>query len=943
MNRLRTLPSVILNTDRSPLKRAEELAIVIGLAASRLRQNLDSQEERLFTTVRRTAVIVIVAMLIIAVIGAWWITTNARNDLLPYLIVGTLIVLALAGIAFVVAPYTKRFRVSGEQAAVTRVSRLYYPVGILPLAQDRAVIWDALTEKTDALQIVDLPPTLGVEQETAVTTANQAQTALDALTTYEDELYHIKPEPVGWPANVPDASAQQVGAEVGDLWKRMNVLMTGDPGAVLNFSGGSDVWRAVADEGERLHTFHQEIESLRLLIERYTQRAQTMVDHTRDLALEHGAGIVQQVSDDRTQYFNGNGHLPTAPGQYLSLNIGNTAERVKANLQRVQDALKPLDAEISNEHTSLAGLEETALGAIETNHQNEREELTQEERNIAALDSDILKLATTLETHSQRITDSREKLLKGFEAIAQTPMADLRNEVQSLESAVQSATTVINDSAPHLSLPALDGTLAELNTALNQAHTVWTKLSDDLPRRGEDMRWRLETIQDSLKKIADTPVAEGTTPPDTTQINNVLKSVQGVERIARDMVNWTTLQQDPLNPIEDKENDLNANLNTLKEVRRKLEQASATFTAATATTAATDNKHALGLPVVLQRVETALGDFIRHTEDNRAATAALTNAAETVQKQSERISTMLQERDKLRTAYQQRSEALLKQVQAEREQVRQVYTTKRDALTAQRATLNRVHNAVSARVDKTLANPVVESTGVLQDMQEVPWHELVVNQMNIAIDQWAGKIAGLDGQGDGLSLLQSIRDQIEACYQAIENHAVSTSLSPEDHPLTPHICFVPFWYVETEQDPGTDSRTGRTVHIFPPLHLDRPTPTDMPTIEGLRYRELSRRLLAYVRRDFLNGGDPLHALSFDPSVLTDAAKTVPVEAGGPLWQELATALAQHWVFFRSDDALLNRIVLNSRDHLLPAEQIVEAWLQNAQQAALPDDQGQLPS
>src|SRR5690606_14635318 len=115
-------------------------------------------------------------------------------------------------LALVFAPYSKRFRVTGEQAAVTRISRLYWPVGILPLGSERALLWDALTDKSETIGIVDLPPTVGMEQERIAESANKPDTILSALLAYEAELEKIAPETTAWPSNLPDSSLEQLGA-----------------------------------------------------------------------------------------------------------------------------------------------------------------------------------------------------------------------------------------------------------------------------------------------------------------------------------------------------------------------------------------------------------------------------------------------------------------------------------------------------------------------------------------------------------------------------------------------------------------------------------------------------------------------------------------------------------------------------------------------------------
>jgi hypothetical protein len=298
---------------------------------------------------------------------------------------------------------------------------------------------------------------------------------------------------------------------------------------------------------------------------------------------------------------------------------------------------------------------------------------------------------------------------------------------------------------------------------------------------------------------------------------------------------------------------------------------------------------------------------------------------------------MLEERNVLRATYEKQSAALFETIQHERDAIRAAYVQKREALAQRRAQLDHVPTRVKERLEEAFADPAVIDAGILSGSQSVPWSELVVNQIGLAIDEWGKRVAGIDGFTETPPLVQQVRDSVEAGFKSIMDLSVPVRLSPEEHPLSPHICFVPFWYVETEQRPQSEGATGRMVHLFPPLHLERPSPADMPSIEGLRYREVSRRLLAYLRRDFLNGGDPAEALSFDPLVLTDMAKAIPADAGAPRWQEVATALAQHWVFFRSDDPLLNRIVLNSRDHLLPADQMVEAWISSAQQPELTDE------
>lgn len=925
MDRFKSLPSVILGADGKPLKFAEELAIVIGLAAEKVKNSLQHDEETLYINTRRLAVASVVAVVVIAALVMGWLQSQGLlASAFPWVIGGT--ILALLGIAafYILAPRTERFGVQDEHAAVTRVGLFYWPVGILPLSEERSVLWDPLTSPDALLHVMELPPELGVAEQSAVESAERPDDAFAAMLGFSDALGQIRPQAVTWLGNEPDSSAQQVGAEVADLWRQMVGSDIEELHGTIRAAQDGPEWKQVGAAGATLHTFYTSIEALRERVEAYRSRAERMVDAAREVLVEHGWQTISRVQDERAQHFPpgkllpglGNRAIPTAPSAHLLLTPADSATGVQESLVMLRTALAPLDEAVALQLQRHSEQEATDLQRAEQRFSELRRALDDDKRQVDLIDAEILTLAATLDSQQARIADLSAQIQNGFTAIAQVPLAELQRQLLDVHTAMREASALIGDVAGKIQLESIEQTLKSLMEVTGQAHGAWQRLAEEMPKRGEDVIQRVERVLTHLTTLEENPNEES-----KAALQRIQSSVREVDRVARTVTSWSSSQLDPLDPVEDQEAELGQHLVALRDQRAKLEKSSAILTALSEA----DSGRPVTLPDAIQRVESALAHFIQLSQATSAAVAALHNAADTVRTQSEMIARLLGERNALRTAFQQRLAAFQQQEADERASIRGQWQQARERLEVQRGDLERIQESAVKRLTQERAAPTIGAVGVIMDETTVTWPDRLINQMGHGVDLWGQRVAGVDGAPSSGTQVERLHHDLEECYQELRARAVPTTLTRREFPLEPQICFVPFWYVETETKPGAAKNPGRFVHLFPPLHLDRPSPTEAPRVESLRYRELSRRLLTYLRRDFVDGKEAKDSLSFDPAVMTEAGQRLDLADAAPPLSEVATALAQHWVFFRTPDPQLNRIIQNSRDQLIPETQILEAW------------------
>lgn len=936
MDRFKSLAGVIFGADGQAPSFIEELALIIGLAADRVKTEVEQSQH---TQQRRNWQVALGFILLIVLVvggGIFWAQQQGLQNIVPWFLIAGVVLLGLA--LLLVAPTFRPQDSSAtpDSASVTRLGRFYWPVGILPLSSKRAVLWDPLTENDLPLHVMELPADFGAQEEGQVSNAEHVSEAFDVLLAFSEGLEGMEPIALPWPGNAPDESAQKLGQDLSQLWQQMIPVTLDEVQPAVPASATEEVsdWEQMEGASAYLYHFYTTIDRLRESVAEYRQRAATLVDAAREVLIDRHWHILQQVEQDRERHFSraktlpafGDRALPTSPQGKLSLTPADSMEQVLASLNNLDAALAPLDKVLEGAIQQLEQKEARALAQSDQEFALRRKELDDDKRRLEALDSDILRLGTLLDEHQQKIGHYATQAQHGFKEIEGVPLPAVKAQLLSLEESIHKATILVDDVNQKIELEAVEQTLARLRAVTEAAEQQWQALATTMPERSGEVRERVDRVLTQLSALAERPEVE-----ESALLQQIQTSVKDVERVARVVVSWAAAQEDPITPVEDKERELADHLAALREQRRKLEDANEILDFLIV-----EAEESVTLRTGLTQAEQTLLSFQRLAEQSSTTITAMDNAAAAVKQQAEQLQALLRERDKVRARYSEALSALQEEEQAARLEIQQNWQTQRESLLAQRESLKPLPESVQARVARLRERPALERMGLLQDEDTAPWPDVIVNQMGHGIDLWGQRVAGLD-YAEGTTLIDQLREKLEACYANIDARAVPVNLEGEGA-LQPQLCFVPFWLVETEDRPGDPESPGKRLHLFPPMRIAPRKPTDQPQIEALLYPELSRRLTTFLRQDFSREDVSLNALSFDPVALSERARRLDIDAAAPALQTLAIAFSHHLVFFRTTDEALKRVIQNSLNTLIPETQLHEAWTQSVQQQASLSDQ-----
>ncbi|MBA3531619.1 MAG: hypothetical protein H0T73_06870 [Ardenticatenales bacterium] len=941
MDRFKSLPGVIFGTDGQPPKYIEELALVIGLAADKVKTEVEQSHQSEHRQNWMLALVLLIGSAVIVTLGVWWALSRGIPNVVPILLGAGAFVLVF--ILVVVSPLRPKNTTSTrETAAVTRLGRFYWPVGILPLSSDRGVLWDPLTQTDGKLHIMTVPAEYGAESEEAVASAERASEAFKVLLNFSEGLEGIQPQAIPWPGNEPDDSTKRLGQDVSHLWQQMIPItleeaMPAVPPATVEH--GSD-WMHLDTSSEHLHEFYTAITTLRTIVDTYRQRAADLVDAAREVLVDRHWRVLNQVEQDRTEHFApsrvvsalGERSLPTSPNESLLLTPADTMNQVQESVRVLQTALQPLDKAVQSALQQYEQDEVRELQVAEQRFMERRRELDDDKRRLDLLDSDILKLGQMLDEQQEKIRQYALTVLQGFKEIAEVPLNAVREQLLALQHSIDRACLLIDDVAQKIELEEVERTLGSLQAVTQKAQTEWLNIAEEMPKRSSEVNARVDRISEQLTHLMERPEVG-----DQDILQQIEISVKDVQRVSRVVVSWAAAQEDPITPVEDKERELATHLVALRDQRHKLESSSAILDALTAA----GSPEPLTLLTGLTRVEQTLTAFMRLSDQTTTTVAAMDNSAAAVKLQAERLSKLLRERDDVSGHYNAKLTAFQQEEQLLIADIRERWQAERLTLEGRRATLDRLTDAVGQRFARARQVPAVERMGLLQDEASAHWPDLIVNQMGHGIDLWGQRVAGLD-YAEGETLIDRVRRDLEECFDEINARAVPMNLPESKEALRPQLCFVPFWLVETEDRPGDVTNPGKRLHLFPPLKIAPRTPTEQPQVEELLYPELNRRLMTYVRQDFSKEQVTVDALSFGPAALSEKARKLDIDAAAPALQALAVAISHHLIFFRTTDEALKRVINNSLNALIPETQILEAWAQSTQlqQPAITDRQQQ---
>lgn len=934
MNSFKTLSNMMVSSDGFIFKLAEELAIVIGLTTEEIKGNVEEDESTGRSTMGRVTLIATLLLIALAIGGGWWLQSRALSDFLPWFIGAILLLLLLIlTLFFLLAPRRKPVEPEFEQASITYVGQFYWPIGIVPLSEERSVLWDPLNSPSKPFEIMSLKPNWGLAHQEVVQSAEGAKEAFSALLSFSEGLSQLHPRVVSWPSNQSDASLQELAQEVPDIWRQLVPLEVDKLPAAIHTLFQQDQllasWEELSQAGGDIHHFYHSIDALRAQNKRYHERAENLVDGARNVLAGHGWQMVAKMQEERDTRFvsiakkeqEQEQALPTAPSESLLMSPADSQEQIERTLAGYEKALTPLDKAIAAEYEEIKAQEREAQDAAEARFIEHRKELDDDKRQIELLDSDILKLAHILEVQQGRIDEYATLIQEGFASLANVPLQSLQEHLEEVHGTIEQTATLIEDVNQKIELEAVEATLAELITATDKAQAEWQQLAQQLPEHSRDVSTRVDKTISTLTALSEKPEME------ENSLKEIEESVKTVERVARTMVSWSAAQQNPIDDVVDTFTEFQGHLAALREQRQKLEQASDTFIMLNQV----DSEEQITLPDTIKQLEQAFTRFIQLSEDTNHALLAMNDASEVVKKQAQAINPLLQERDSLKASYEEKLAAFQVVEREEREEIRQYWQQIRDELANQRDELHQIQEQTEERLNQLRSAPDMTSSGVIVDDQSASWVDKIVNVMGDAVQAWGQRIAGIDRSGHGPSTeIGRIGQALEQCYEQINAHSIPAPLPKAYHALEPLLCFVPFWYIETKLQPHgvIEKESGRQIHIYPPLNLKRSVITDVPILESLRYEELTRRILTYLRRDFTPEQELKSSLSFSPELLTNAGQQLDLQAASLPLHEIANALAQHWVINRSSDALFHRIIKNTRDYLIPEAQINEAlWHQ----------------
>jgi hypothetical protein len=411
-------------------------------------------------------------------------------------------------------------------------------------------------------------------------------------------------------------------------------------------------------------------------------------------------------------------------------------------------------------------------------------------------------------------------------------------------------------------------------------------------------------------------------------IQQLQASVAEVEKIVRVVMSWTATRQDPAGPIERMEEELAGHLVALRTQREKLETAESSLSVV----AGDDPTEPLSLRRGIERMEASVGVFSHLARESTGTISALENAASAVLLQVERLEQMLDERDAARLLYERKLAAQQQLEQSKRGRIREEWAERREQLLSQRAPFRHLPEAIRQRASN-LPVAAHEGMGVIADQGAQHWPDLIMNQLGMAIDQWEQQVKGLEGSDNNGSdtqrqetLISRLRAALEASLRELESHGVPLNGMGEE----PFILALPFWFVQTEEEPDNAANPGRRLHIIPPLQLRPRAHSGSVQASTFDFPEVSRRLLAYLREEVGETPPAPGELHFPPELLSPRASQLDWEEGAIPLQLIATAIAQHWVIARSSDPRLDRIFQNSRDALIPDSQINRALTESSE-------------
>lgn len=935
MDDLKTLSSVIITSDGSRLKQTEELAIVIGLAVEKIKRQL-KQEQKVLELNRQRLTIVLAGLIIfLALIATWWVQSNAIIGGMTWVIGGTIFALLAAALLYIYIPRSERFSIKPGEASITYIGQFYWPLGILPLSHERSLLWDALTPTDTPLQMMPLSADWALEHKVKIDSYQNPAEGLATLLEASQELAELKANKVvlsAWPSTAPDESLQQLGQEVSDLWEEMRPISADQLASAIRFSqdkSESPAWQEVTEAGRQLQAFYFSFDSLQALLDSYRVRSEQLLNAARDLLLEHGWRTISDVEDDRAAHFPSSAAIrleqsqepSTIPNAPLRLTATDSRVQIEASLAALQTALLPLDAEIAAAQDLFKYQQTTELQAAEEDFNEHRQQLTDLKKEIEATDSAIFNLIIVLEDHQNKLHQHASLIQHGTLSLAQVPLAALQTQVEDLYRTIHDTSTLIRDSNLKLEFISVESSLERLKESLDHTLNEWQTLSQQMPQHSTDVTQKVEMALDTLKRL----VAH----PQLAQEKRLEQQIQGaikdLERVPRALISWTAQQQNPIDAVEDNNNELSAHLVALREHRHKLELASENLTALSYA----NSGRPVTLPESLQQIKNALLRFTELSEESQRTILSMDEVADLIAKQADMIGELLKERDALLESYRQKVIALQDAEIKERHQIRQRWQDKRDTIEQQRADLNRLQKTVQDHLNRPRIRPNISQTGMIMDPESASWPDRVVNLMNVGLEQWGQRIAGIDlAEVSEPTELDQLQHELEECYEQIKAASVPIKVPATYKTNGPELCFIPFWYVESQSKPKAKNNSGRMIHIFPPQQLREGDKarggvgdTQIPTIEKLAYHELSKRLLSYLRHDDTKTSEIEEALSFAPASLSDVALKLDLEAAAPSPQTIAGALAQYWVLFRSLGATTDQIIKNSRDQLIPEAEL----------------------
>ncbi|MGB0386441.1 MAG: hypothetical protein ACPGWR_16645 [Ardenticatenaceae bacterium] len=953
MDRFKTLPSVIVSSDGLLFKFSQELPIIIGLAAEKIKEKLEQKEETRTSNIKRIRLITLLLLVAGSILGFWWLQSRPLSEWIPWLVGGTILALLVIALFFLFTPRRDEDHSEFEETAVTYVGLFYWPIGIVPLSDERSLLWDPLTTTDRALKVMPLNANWGLKHLDMVQSRKDAPQTFATLLSFSEGLSQLKPQPLGWRANDPDQSIQELAQEVPDMWQQMVPVAIDKLSAAIPSLSAQDEseadWEQIGEKGTQLYEFYHSMDALRAQVASYRDRAEKLVDTAREVLAQHGEQIDSEVGGHREAYFasptdkdvkhhvvrdeRSLGTTPTAPNEMLLMTPADSQEEIGETLNRYQSVLKPLDEAIMAEEERIKAQEMAQLEEAEQRFIQQRKELDDQKRQLDAIDVEILTLADSLERQQTKIQESVTLIEDGFASLAPLPLDALREQLAQIHLTIDEASALITDVNQKIELEGLELTLTELIEATEQAQVEWQKLAQEMPHQNDEVSGRVDKTISSLTALAEKPEIE------EDGLRKVEASVKEVERVARTMVSWSAAQQNPIDAVVDTFNQFEDHLAALREQRQKLEQSSENLRTLNDPHSGREGT----LPDTIEELETALTRFTQLSEDTNNGLLAMADAAEKVSKQANTINKLLEDRDALYALYKEKVAAFQEAEIEERQRIRDHSQQRREQLHEQRHQLNRIPETTHQRLSEARREQDLNSSGVIMDLQAASWSNKIVDLMNSAVKAWGQRIAGIDGSGDqnetDENQIERLHQKLEECYEDIRARSVPTSLSAEHHAQGAQLCFVPFWYVETQMQQPTEDKNkikipennenknenqeGRRVHIFPPLNLKRSLSREMPTINHLRYEELTRRLLTYLRRDFdlTSQQELLSSLSFHPAQLTNAGQQLNLKAAALPLNQMGNALAEQKGFFGSTDPAMTQIIKNTRHQLIPEPQI----------------------